>query len=594
MLRSLLLATASLAMLAGYSHAQETTDEEQEALDTIVVTGSLRVTQGGAQDIQFFRGATADLKGIPEMGTFTAEGLLSSHDLVLAAPEPCDQLFCLNLEAMPVDMIASPETDSLLGLGFGTNLTEESWQRDPVTLVAVVDKSGSMSGQPLIIAKHAMQLALDNLRPGDRMGVVQYGSTTDLVVPVMEVGKNRKKIEAGIDDIYSSGSTYMEAGLKLAYETAFEAQQGFDGTSRVMLFTDERPNVGNTDKDSFIGMAVDASERGVGLTTIGVADHFGAELANQVAAARGGNLFYMPTAEAAETVFAEGFDFLMTEVAQDLEIKITPGPDQRVSGIYGVPGNMITYSEDGGASFTIPTVFLSTKSGGVFIAMEGETDVPNVNVNMSYKGVIGPDGEDAYRHTGFAKKPSEGLKTAALLVDQYQVLNAASTAYHDEEGMEAALELTSAFADRLDKLGRKAPDGEEDLMRAVEANLQAALGLEFDYDAFPAQARLDGEWYISRVRNRSISLIGKTSIDLRKGDWIYFDVEDSWFEAERMAPRGDEEEWEEEPMRVNDNQIYLQDSDILFTYKFFDETLQLRVHDSDLVLNLNRENPADS
>lgn len=594
MLRKLLIATASLAMLTGYSQAQNATDEEEPILETVIVTGSMRVTQGGAQDIQYFKGAASALSGIPEPGTLTAEGLLSSHDLELAKPGPCEQLFCLNLEAMPVDMLASPQTDSLLGLGFGTNLTEETWQRDPITLIAVVDKSGSMGGEPLEIAKQAMKLALSHLNPGDRMGVVQYGSTTDLVVPVMEVGKDRKKIKAGIDSIYSSGSTYMEAGLKLAYDTAFEAQRGFDGTTRVMLFTDERPNVGNTDKDSFIGMAVDASERGVGLTTIGVADHFGAELANQVAAARGGNLFYMPTADAAESVFAEGFDFLMTEIAQDLSIQIEPGAEQKVTGIYGVPGDMITYTEDGGASFVIPSVFLSTKSGGVFIAMEGDADTPRVDVSMTYKGVVAPDGEDSYSHKGFAQKPSDGLKTAALLVDQYQVLNAASTAYHDEEGMEAALELTTAFAERLDKLGRKAPEGELDLMRAIEANLKGAMGLEFDYDALPSQSRLDGEWYITRVRNRSISLTGKTSIDLRKGDWIMFDIENRWFEAERMNPRGDEEDYEEEPMRVNEKQIYLEDSDILFGYKFFDETLQLRVHDSDLVLTLKRQDPADS
>ena len=594
MLKSILLATASLAMLATYSHAQDVTEEENMTQETVIVTGSLRVTQGGAQDIQFFRGATGALSGIPEPGTITAEGLLSSHDLTLATPAPCDQLFCLNIEAMPVEMISSPQTDSLLGLGFGTNLTEETWQRDPITLVAVVDKSGSMGGEPLEIAKQAMQLALSHLNPGDRMGVVQYGSTTDLVVPVMEVSKDRKKIKSGIDGIYSSGSTYMEAGLKLAYDTAFEAQRGFDGTTRVMLFTDERPNVGNTDKDSFIGMAIDASERGVGLTTIGVADHFGAELANQVAAARGGNLFYMPTADDAEAVFAEGFDFLMTEIAQDLAIEITPGADQKVTGVYGVPGDMVAFDEGGGARFTIPSVFLSTKSGGVFIAMEGETDTPSVDVSMSYKGVIAPDGEDSYAHTGFATQPSTGLKSAALLVDQYQVLNAASIAFHDEEGMEAALELTTAFTDHLDKLGRKAPEGELDLMSAVEANLKIALGLEFDYDALPMQSRLDGDWYITRVRNRSISLTGKTSIDLRKGDWILFDMENSWFEAERVNPRGDEEEYEEEPMRVNDNQIYLEDSDILFNYKFFDETLQLQVHDTNLVLTLKRQDPADS
>jgi hypothetical protein len=45
--------------------------------------------------------------------------------------------------------------------------------------------------------------------------------------------------------------------------------QRFDGTTRVMLFTDEQPNVGRTDATSFAAMAEEASRGGIGLTTIG-------------------------------------------------------------------------------------------------------------------------------------------------------------------------------------------------------------------------------------------------------------------------------------------------------------------------------------
>ena len=72
MLRTLLLTSAALVFATMGGFAQDVSDvEEDEALQTIVVTGSLRVTQGGAQDINFFRGAAEDLLGLPDPDTIT-------------------------------------------------------------------------------------------------------------------------------------------------------------------------------------------------------------------------------------------------------------------------------------------------------------------------------------------------------------------------------------------------------------------------------------------------------------------------------------------------------------------------------------------
>src|ERR1700712_1099818 len=90
---------------------------------------------------------------------------------------------------------------------------------------------------------------------------------------------DKQKVHAQIDQIGIGGSTNMEAGLKVGYQVAAGTAGGFHGTTRLMLFTDERPNVGATDKESFMGMARAGSKRGFGLTTVGVGTQFGAEVA---------------------------------------------------------------------------------------------------------------------------------------------------------------------------------------------------------------------------------------------------------------------------------------------------------------------------
>src|SRR4029450_10837479 len=72
-------------------------DREQQ-LQEIVVTGS-RVTQGGAKDVNFLRGEVEQSR-IPHPDTFTAEGLLSEHDIVIEGGKACAQGFCLVAESI--------------------------------------------------------------------------------------------------------------------------------------------------------------------------------------------------------------------------------------------------------------------------------------------------------------------------------------------------------------------------------------------------------------------------------------------------------------------------------------------------------------
>ena len=72
--------------------------DRREEIQEVVVTGAMRVSQGGAQDINFFRGEVA-FERIPHPDDFTAEGLMSEHDIVLPATETCRQLFCLTGDA---------------------------------------------------------------------------------------------------------------------------------------------------------------------------------------------------------------------------------------------------------------------------------------------------------------------------------------------------------------------------------------------------------------------------------------------------------------------------------------------------------------
>ena len=596
--------TSALVLTLGLALPATAQDQDDE----VVVTGSrIAVSQGGAADIEFFKESVKN-GYLPAPSSITAEGLLYNYDLTLEAGNSCDQLFCLAAETMTANFVVPTEIDKLVGLGFATNLTHETWDRDPMTIVAVVDKSGSMDGDPLDIAKASMQEMLKHLRPGDRMAVVQYGSTTNVVIEVTDIATDRAKISEAIDSIESGGSTSMEAGLKLAYKTAFDAQPGFDGRTRVVLFTDEQPNVGATDSASFIGMAVEASKRGVGMTTFGVAEHFGADLANKISAARGGNLFYITQMADVPKKLGGDFDLIMTELAHDLKIKARPAKGVTIEEVFGVPGEQIKFSKDGSISFTVPSVFLSAEGGGVFLGVSGDDKhgTKLIDVSMSYVDAgTNKKYDDQLTVSGLSETISDGMKRAHLLVDEYRVLKEVTQASFFGEDMSNAEGYLTAIKDKLeaddeDKVYEEAELIEDylDILEDLPED-QETEGLYSYYSEHEGSPVL-GRWQVAKVRNQSRSIFGAGFIDIRKGDRIAFHLdqerydETEIFNLRREKPQRGEAKFESESFGVDydKREIFLYESDIKFDYRIRGDELLLYPEDTNLMLVLEPISPA--
>ena len=424
--------------------AQNAQDQQEEEADEVlvVVTGS-RIRQGGAQDIRHFRARALSSETLPRPESLTVEGLMGEHDLTLPASRACDQLFCLVGHAMEASLPTRPDDKLFVGLGFASNIDGESWKRAPLSLMAVVDRSGSMTGDPIASVKAALRQVVAELGDEDRLGIAIYGTESLVHQRPIAVKGNRQQLLAAIDAIEINGSTNMEAGLKIGYDAAFAEATKFGGKTRMMLFTDEQPNTGNTDTGSFMGMARDASLRGIGLTTIGVGVQYNGALATRISSVRGGNVFFLTSPADARKVMKKDFRNMVSEVAHDITITMSPRDGYSISGVFGVPDGLMKSGRDGAISITIPTAFLSSQGGGIFATLaKGSKNqhlpaanitgsAPLMQVALSYVGAIdGKQGHDTLVVAAPDTSPAENLQLAQLLVDQYLVLDGATRAFH--------------------------------------------------------------------------------------------------------------------------------------------------------------------
>ncbi len=94
--------------------------------------------------------------------------------------------------------------------------------RKRADIILVVDVSGSMEGEKLDQVKAGLGTFLGRILPEDRVGLVAFSSTSELLVPPAPLGENRVKLDDAIAGLRARGKT----GL---YDALLAGKQALDG-----------------------------------------------------------------------------------------------------------------------------------------------------------------------------------------------------------------------------------------------------------------------------------------------------------------------------------------------------------------------------
>ena len=277
---------------------------------------------------------------------------------------------------------------------------EES--RPPASIALVLDRSGSMDGQKLQMAREAVAHATRLLKPTDYLAIVCYDDEVTTVLDRTHATRDAKTLALRrLDKIEARGSTDLHGGWMRGAELLSPVAGSDAGVSKVMLMTDGLANEGVISRDALIDAARRLRSGGVLTSTFGVGHDFNEDVLSRIATEGGGYFYFIERPKQIPDFFASELGETLEVVARDVELEIAcdPGVDAQV--LNDLPfdrqagplrirlGNLVSEQE---VTLVVAVGFKGAQAGGTEIGVQcrmsdRDSVLPGLPIDVRWEAV---------------------------------------------------------------------------------------------------------------------------------------------------------------------------------------------------------------
>ncbi|MCL1909740.1 MAG: VWA domain-containing protein [Kiritimatiellaeota bacterium] len=199
---------------------------------------------------------------------------------------------------------------------FGKGIKE----RPAINLAIVIDRSGSMQGDRIRVAREAAIEAVNMLGERDIVSIIIFDHTAEVLVPAQSAA-NKDSIIRKIRSVEARGSTAIFAGVSLAQEELGKFLSK-DRVNRVILLSDGQANVGPSSPDELGRLGATLRKQGVSATTIGLGLDYNEDLMTRLAGKSDGNSYFAETSRDLPRIFAAELKDTLSVVAQGVKLRV--------------------------------------------------------------------------------------------------------------------------------------------------------------------------------------------------------------------------------------------------------------------------------
>jgi Ca-activated chloride channel homolog len=202
----------------------------------------------------------------------------------------------------------------------GPRQAEEKLPTPPLNLCLILDRSTSMQGEKIEVAKAAAIHIIKTLRSEDIFSLVTFSDRADVVIPAA-YQSDRIKLPGRIQMIQTGGGTEIYQGLEAGFH---EVRQGLDPkrVNHILLLTD-----GHTygDEQACLQLAEEAGRLNIGISGFGLGTDWNDIFLDTLAGRTGSNSTYISKPHQIERLLVEKFNSLTNTFADDVVLEFKEG-----------------------------------------------------------------------------------------------------------------------------------------------------------------------------------------------------------------------------------------------------------------------------
>lgn len=266
----------------------------------------------GAPQATFPASAPTQMGGMPTQMGF------DPTRTAMSAPTSTIEVECLagNRYAMATEMSRDHALVVIKASG------QQLGRRAPINVCLVIDRSGSMEGEPIEYVKRACEYVVDMLEPNDILSIVTFEEQVDVLMPARRV-VNKALVKEHIRRIEVGNTTNLYDGLMAGCMQISAVQAQTPGyVNRVLLLTDGEPTAGLKDFNSIMQQVSQQKSQGISITALGFGGEYNEELMAGIARRSGGNYYYIQRPDLLPEVFRRELETLMTIVAKNVRVRL--------------------------------------------------------------------------------------------------------------------------------------------------------------------------------------------------------------------------------------------------------------------------------
>eukprot|EP00887_Chlorella_sp_A99_P006595 scaffold3.g6595.t1 len=364
---------------------------------------------GGAGDIENFR-KNIDAGYLPLPTDIFFEGVSKDYYFDTtrrgqycksdaANSSTCDELFCpkysLAVSSDPVLKEGDTNAASMPEVGLDSGMKAADFVRKQLNLGSPFDAyyydqfgkqvnltAAERNQAKIDVAKEVVQGMVKHLAPTDRVAVVLFetGACVPKALGLVSC-VDMEKLQAGISkDVTALGSTNLQAGLDQATNQLKACKECMSGSkadveNRIVLITDAQPNTADYSTEGLAARLKANAADGIYTTIVGVGLDFNTELIDSISRVKGLNYYSIHSPGEFKQRLDDEFDYMVTPLVFDLELKIDPASTAggwKILAVWGSPNDNDTALAGNGTLMRINTLFPSPKTdegikGGVVL-----------------------------------------------------------------------------------------------------------------------------------------------------------------------------------------------------------------------------------